>query len=737
MPGLPEIRRFVAAHERWVLFGATVVAAALVVFPLLGKFGLWDPHELTIADQARLVAKNGTWLETWKSQPPLTLWLIALSTKILGTSEFAARLPFALLGMAAAMATYSLGVRMRGPRVGAFAALVLIASPLFVFQSRQLMSDIAVVAGSSLAALGLVGLAWPKDGRPLAIALDVARVLIGCVLGVLASGMVLGVLVPVGAAGGAALIGVFGRFREGTEPEDPARVQLRLAAAIVLGVAAVAALVIPLLRMVHFADGKLQIVKEYMPILGGQWRPGDAPANATFDYVINQVAFGMFPWSALAPIAVLRLVLVKKRDRGAWNGVFLVLWALLSYAIATFWMRRFSEPRYPALGAIALAVGLLLDDLLRAKADEHAGDEPTIGEGWPIAAVFTALAGFILSLDTRWFPDELASVHLAGRNIHMPTEVKFLPVTVIFGVIVAGAAAVGLFVKARPKLVRRTLYGALGMGWAFALFLSLVYTPKLSQHFSYKSLFQSYFDHRRGDEALAVMGIPGTGAEYYARGKFERFEIVAQMLSFLRSPERVFAIVPADRLCNLRQEAGSNDSFKVLDNESSRFLLLTNKLENGESDQNPLIHAYLPGPPAHMDREIGANFEDTIELLGADMPQRVGRGEKFKVTFYYKVNKKPPQNYKVFVHFDSSAGVRFQGDHDPIGGRCGATFWQPGDIIADTFEVEAGSLTSPKGPYTVLAGFFTGGGGVYKNMTVLTPNKDSNNRVSLGTFVVD
>jgi hypothetical protein len=318
----------------------------------------------------------------------------------------------------------------------------------------------------------------------------------------------------------------------------------------------------------------------------------------------------------------------------------------------------------------------------------------------------------------------------------MPTEVKLLPVIVFFGAVIAAGAATALFVRQR-SIARPALLSALGVGWVFAMFLSLIYTPKLSQHFSYKSLFQSYFDHRRGDEPLAVMGIPGTGAEYYARGKFERYEAVGQMLTFLRTPERVFAIAPADRLCSLRQEAGANTVFQVLDNESSRYLLLTNHLLDGEKDENPLIKAYLAAPPATMDREVHANFEDTIELLGADLPARVGRGEKFKVTFYYKVMKKPPQNYKVFVHFDSNAGVRFQGDHEPIGGRCGATYWQPGDIIADTFEVEAGSLTSPKGPYTVLAGFFTGGGGVYKNMTVLTPNKDGNNRVSLGTFVVE
>jgi hypothetical protein len=90
----------------------------------------------------------------------------------------------------------------------------------------------------------------------------------------------------------------------------------------------------------------------------------------------------------------------------------------------------------------------------------------------------------------------------------------------------------------------------------------------------------------------------------------------------------------------------------------------------------------------------------------------------------------------IFVHVDG-AGVRFQGDHFPIGNRCGTTFWQAGDIVADTFEVQAGALTDPRGSYDVYMGFFTGGAGQWKNMEVKTPEHDNNNRVPLGRFLVN
>src|SRR5262249_14708956 len=158
-----------------------------------------------------------------------------------------------------------------------------------------------------------------------------------------------------------------------------------------------------------------------------------------------------------------------------------------------------------------------------------------------------------------------------------------------------------------------------------------VYTPALSQHFSYKNLFQSYFDHRTGSEPLAVMGIPGSGPEFYARGKLARIDGIPQLLQFLNASDRppsagvespgdrAFAIVPLDRRCQIQEIATTQRlSYHVLDNRNARFLLLTNKLLPGERDQNPLLDAFPDRPPDSYARTITANLEDTIELLGVD-----------------------------------------------------------------------------------------------------------------------
>jgi len=117
------------------------------------------------------------------------------------------------------------------------------------------------------------------------------------------------------------------------------------------------------------------------------------------------------------------------------------------------------------------------------------------------------------------------------------------------------------------------------------------------------------------------------------------------------------------------------------------------------------------------------------------MPASVDRGSRFKMTLYFKVLRPVPGSWKIFGHFDT-AGMRFQGDHDPINGRCSTAFWQPGDYIVDTFWVDAGDISYPKGSYQARFGFFQGAHGNWKNMKVVAGNADKNDRVFLGNIQV-
>ena len=72
---------------------------------------------------------------------------------------------------------------------------------------------------------------------------------------------------------------------------------------------------------------------EYVVALGGIWRQSD-DERATFDILFEQIAYGAFPRSALAPIALVHLALGLRRGRSTWAGLVPLAWAALAWIVA-------------------------------------------------------------------------------------------------------------------------------------------------------------------------------------------------------------------------------------------------------------------------------------------------------------------------------------------------------------------------------------------------------------------
>ena len=84
-----------------------VALAALATVPCLGSTTFFDRDEGYYAECAREMALRGDPFvptfsgKPWMEKPPLTYWAMAVSMKLLGFNEFAARLPSALAGLLA------------------------------------------------------------------------------------------------------------------------------------------------------------------------------------------------------------------------------------------------------------------------------------------------------------------------------------------------------------------------------------------------------------------------------------------------------------------------------------------------------------------------------------------------------------------------------------------------------------------------------------------------------------
>jgi len=130
--------------------GLCALIACLLYLPALGRPALWEPDEGRYAEIAREMVRSGDYVtprDDWVryfEKPPLMYWAGALAIKLLGTNEFAVRLPAALFSIGQVAITCALAEEMFGAAAGLAAAASLALSPLFFGFGRFLTLDPAL-----------------------------------------------------------------------------------------------------------------------------------------------------------------------------------------------------------------------------------------------------------------------------------------------------------------------------------------------------------------------------------------------------------------------------------------------------------------------------------------------------------------------------------------------------------------------------------------------------------------
>jgi 4-amino-4-deoxy-L-arabinose transferase-like glycosyltransferase len=167
-----------------------ILGGLLLYVPLAGTYGLWDPWETHYAEVARQMTHRGDYISLWWpgsprdpevfwSKPVLSFWLMSIAMHIagiglpdgvagemaLGTrAEWAARMPFCLMGVLGIYAVYLVTSRFVSRRAGVLAAVVLATAPMYSLVARQAMTDMAFVGPMAMAlALGAMALFDDRD----------------------------------------------------------------------------------------------------------------------------------------------------------------------------------------------------------------------------------------------------------------------------------------------------------------------------------------------------------------------------------------------------------------------------------------------------------------------------------------------------------------------------------------------------------------------------------------------
>ncbi len=140
---------------RWLW--ALLICFGLLRLATLGAYPLADTTEARYGNIARLMLETGDWVTPQYShgvpfwgKPPLSTWLAAGSMKLFGMNEFAVRLPSFFMALAAMILVWHMAKQQRSRDHAMAAALILATSALFFVSSGAVMTDPALLAGTTL-----------------------------------------------------------------------------------------------------------------------------------------------------------------------------------------------------------------------------------------------------------------------------------------------------------------------------------------------------------------------------------------------------------------------------------------------------------------------------------------------------------------------------------------------------------------------------------------------------------
>jgi len=92
--------------------------------------------------------------------------------------------------------------------------------------------------------------------------------------------------------------------------------------------------------------------------------------DTSFRFYVWQLGYALFPWTGLAPFGLvwwLRRGTTREENDRADTSVLLFMWFVLSFALFSFMGTKFHHYIFPAVPAVAMLIGVVLDDLLGTR----------------------------------------------------------------------------------------------------------------------------------------------------------------------------------------------------------------------------------------------------------------------------------------------------------------------------------------------------------------------------------
>jgi 4-amino-4-deoxy-L-arabinose transferase-like glycosyltransferase len=508
---------------------ALIGLCALLFGTALGDLGLMDKTEGLFVEVPRQMLASGDWVtprwngQTFFDYPVWGYWMVALSYRLFGISEGAARLPAAAAASATVLALYSLLVWLAPAgdsdrrRVGRalLGATVLALSPGWVGWGRSSVTDMFLASAISLALLGFQ-LAWTAADRAPLRRLGHVGLALFCGIAVLAKGPV-GVLLP-----GLVIIAFLllkGRLLDEVR-RTPWLPMLALFCGVTLPWYAAATAVNGRGFLDHFLG--FSNLERFTSVLyshpGPPW------------FYLPWLLVLLLPWSLFLPVAIVRLRIWRiaswrrpiSSDAGGADGcgdrpadlpLLALIWLVLIVAFFSA-----AATKLPGYILPALPGGALLVSLLFMPFQDPAAAEPGFGaglrwSGW-CNAMLLALAAVAAVLSPRWIAGDPSYPDFAAALAASP-----LPWLLAWPLALGALALIWLLVRDRSGRSLRWLWAPNALAFAAALALVVpVLTPLLDRErlLPVRSLARLAGREARPGEPLLVVGYKRYSVVYYS-----------------------------------------------------------------------------------------------------------------------------------------------------------------------------------------------------------------------------
>jgi 4-amino-4-deoxy-L-arabinose transferase-like glycosyltransferase len=758
-----------------------VIYTSLIYLPNIGSYAFWDPWEPHYSQVAKEMKDHESWMDTWYrghnrwwSKPILPLWLLRGSFTVMGVDgpddpwlHFAGRFPIFLMSLAGILLTFGWVSRLYNRRTGFYSALILSTCPMYAMLAHQIMFDMPFVSMCA-AATGYYILARSPQGKPLH--LYAFYILLGLAF---LSKWLLAFFIPAGILFAFLVVRWdVGVFRRVGGWHWLASLGLLIACALYFFLKTndvafggmLCAVVLSLLLVfwmgrdaavemgmgwkVHWrAFGCMMLIilpwhifmiaKHGWPFIREAviYHHFDRAAGTigkpegTFDVYIKQLAFALYPWVALLPAAIIRLLKWNASDlegEGKRN-----LWVFLAAAVPwtafSLFQTKFHHYIFPVVPFLAVIVGVFL---ARSWSEtDRARMRLAIVISLPVAAVM------LLDIlhDYKWF------VHMFDYYYGWPLPPRLDPYP-YFGVVGGIWVLILGYLFFRRRVGTITFASMCAVATAVTVFLTAWIMPRVTRTFTQEPLYRAYMRESGGRAPVAQYnGWLSRSVSFYFDNRAVDLSKsdqpnISKAIEFLKRPVRSFMVLGAGygRDCKsllaalrpeVRKQLGKS-LYVVFDAHPFSCLVSTERDPDGERRVKESI---LTEAPSDI-RRLSIDFDGKIELLGYKLdPPEVDSGGSFKVIYYYRCKAKIEDDWLVFIHGDGPQGGshRVFGDHAPMGGLYPTNEWKIGDIVKDEYEMNV-PANYPYKSFTLWMGFWKGP----RRMPVTMKHQhDGNNRV--------